>query len=265
MVRLGQGLLTMLAVLLSLCGGASLLQAAPERPVVAVIIDDLGDRPEAGRRAVQLPGPVAAAFLPHAPHTRRLAALARGEGKEVLVHMPMQPVNGMDPGPGALTLDMDETRFRETVGRALQAVPGAVGMNNHMGSLITQHPGHMTWLMALLREHRRDMLYVDSRTTSRTVAIAMARESRVAHLQRDVFLDHHRNPERILQQFHRLVAHARRHGTAVGIGHPYPQTLVLLERELPRLETWYGVELVSLRELRRRRSGIPGGGIPSDR
>lgn len=225
----------------------------PRTPAISLIIDDLGDRLVEGRRVVGLPGPVVAAFLPDTPHALLLSEAAHHSGKEVLVHMPMQAVNGTDPGRGALTLDMDEQQFHEAVMAALAAVPLASGLNNHMGSLITQHPGHMAWLMDILRDSQRDMLFVDSRTTARSVAVRLAREAGVAHLQRDVFLDHDPDPASILREFHRLLARARRDGTAVGIGHPYPQTVDMLEEQLPRLATEYGVELVSLRELLERR------------
>ncbi|MEX0732612.1 MAG: divergent polysaccharide deacetylase family protein [Aquisalimonadaceae bacterium] len=226
---------------------------APRMPAITLIIDDLGDRLPEGWRVVELPGPVVAALLPDTPHARELAKAARRAGKEVLIHMPMQAINGADPGPGALTLDMDEQQFHDVVQRALTTVPGASGMNNHMGSLITQHPGHMAWLMAMLRDHDSDMVFVDSRTTSRSVATAIARENGVAHVQRDVFLDHDPDPASIRRELHRLLARARRDGTAIGIGHPYPQTLDVLEEELPRLAADFGVELISLRDLMERR------------
>lgn len=233
----------LLVVLLGLAGGPVGAQA----PRIAIVIDDLGDRLAEGRAALDLPGRLTYAMLPHTPHAARLAREAHAAGKEVMLHQPMQAVVGQPLGPGGVTLDMSERRFRETVRANLRAVPHVAGLNNHMGSLLTQHPGHMTWLMALLREERVGY-FLDSRTTAGTVAERMAREQDVATGRRHVFLDHDRDEAAIAREFRRLTEHARRQGQAIAIGHPYPETLAVLARELGDLER-HGVELVTVGEL----------------
>ncbi|MGE0080577.1 MAG: divergent polysaccharide deacetylase family protein [Thiohalomonadaceae bacterium] len=198
------------------------------------MIDDVGDRLDLGRRAAALPAPVTLAFLPHTPFAARLAHEAHAAGKEIMLHLPMESVVPRPLGPGGVTLHMDEAQVRRTLEEDLAAIPHVRGINNHMGSLLTPHPGHMAWLMDALRT-RGDLYFIDSRTTARSVAVAMAREHGVPHLVRDVFLDPDPAPERIAAQWARAVALAREHGQAVVIGHPYPETLALLERELPRL------------------------------
>jgi len=217
-----------------------------QQPVIALIIDDLGDHRAQGLRSIALQGPVAVAVIPGTAHGRMLARAARDNGKEVLVHMPMQAINGADPGPGALTLDMDEQQVVGALAAALQQVPGATGLNNHMGSLITRHPGHMTWVMDWLGSLTPALFFIDSRTTAATVAAGIARDRGIAHSQRDVFLDHSRDPAHMEREFRRLIGLAKRNGSAVGIGHPYPETLELLERKLPGLEEQHGVRLVPL-------------------
>ena len=220
---------------------------AASPPRIALVIDDLGADLEAGRRVLGLPGPLTCAFLPHTPHAATLAEAAHADGKEVILHQPMQAMDNLPLGPGGVYLDTTERDFRETVTANLAAVPHAVGINNHMGSLLTRHPGHMTWLMTLMRE--RDAGYfLDSRTTAATVAERMAREQGVPTVRRDVFLDHQVDRDAIHAQFRRLVALAHRQGFAVGIGHPHPETLAVLERELTRLQA-HGVVLVPLSEL----------------
>ncbi len=233
------------ALLLGLAGAAS---AGEGLPMMTLIIDDMGDRLPEGNRVAGLPGPVVCAMLPHTAHARRLADTCNDAGKEVMLHLPMQAMNGAPLGPGGVTLDMDREAFQAQFEDSLASVPHAIAVNNHMGSLLTQHPGHMTWLMELLAE-RGGMIFVDSRTTARTVAQRMAEEQNVPNVRRDVFLDHDRDEAAITEQFHRLVALARERGAAVGIGHPYPETLAVLERELPELERRYGVELVPLNRL----------------
>ncbi len=214
-------------------------------PEIAIIIDDMGDRLAEGLRATRLPGSVANAILPDTPHAKRLAEAAHREGKEVLLHLPMESTQGNPLGPGAVTLNMTHGEFQQTVEHDLQAIPHVTGINNHMGSLITQHPGHMQWLMEAMRHHP-SLFFVDSRTTDRTVAQQLAEENAVRSSRRDIFLDDDVDPAAIEAQFERLIAVAKRTGSAIGIGHPYPETLALLEARLPQLHQRDGVHLVSV-------------------
>lgn len=219
--------------------------------VISIIVDDLGYQHEGGQRVVALPGPVACSVLPHTPYGERLAQAAHLAGKEVLLHLPMQAVNDKDPGLGALTLETNEEELRRLLHANLDAVPHAVGVNNHMGSLLTRHPGHMAWLMRNLRDDPRPLFFVDSMTSSQSVALRLARENAVPATSRDLFLDRDPDPEVIAEQFERLVTLALERGAAVAIGHPYPGTLDVLERELPRLAE-RGVRLISVAEFIRR-------------
>jgi polysaccharide deacetylase 2 family uncharacterized protein YibQ len=145
-----------------------------------------------------------------------------------------------------LTLDMTEREFRQTVRDDLAAVPHAGGINNHRGSLLTRHPGHMAWLMQDLQ--RWELFFVDSRTIAATVARRLALEYHVPSTERRVFLDNVRNAGAIPAQFRRLLEIARREGTALGIGHPHPETLALLREELTRFDD-DDVRLVSVSHL----------------
>lgn len=217
----------------------------PERsaPVISLVIDDLGAHWSGGLRTVRLPGPVACAFLPHTAYAPRLAQEAYNHTKEVIVHLPMQSELHRTLGPGGLVLDMEETQFVRTVQQGLDSVPYAIGASNHMGSLLTRHPGHMRWLMQELKRRGRGWFFVDSRTTAATVANQVAVESSVPSVQRDVFLDATPARAAISAQFDRLLAIARQRGSALGIGHPHAETLSVLEEALPRLEA-QGIRLV---------------------
>jgi uncharacterized protein len=248
-VRAGQA--ACIAALLTLLSGDGLAGGAPAARI-AIIIDDLGDRPAEGAQVAALPGAVTCAILPHTPHGVRLAHACRESGKEVMLHLPLEATNDNHLlGPGSIELDMDEARFVATLEAALASVPSAVGVNNHMGSLLTRHPGHMTWLMQGLQQ--RAMFFVDSRTTPQSVAYDMAREQAVPAAKRDVFLDRYREREAIEAEFDRLVELARRQGHAIAIGHPYPETLEVLHERLPGLEA-LGVRLVPTSEIVRART-----------
>ena len=222
---------------------------AGDPPSISIIIDDIGYRHDQDLRALELPGAVALAILPHSPHAREMSELASGRGKDVLLHLPMEPAAPSMShfmGPGALLLDMDHDEFTRTLLEALDSVPHAVGVNNHMGSLLTRHTGRMEWLMDSLRLHGK--FYVDSMTSSLSVAGKVAMRRNVPHLRRDVFLDNLQDPGDIRDQFARLIDLAHRRGHALAIGHPHPSTLEVLEQELTALHR-RGVRLVGLREL----------------
>ncbi len=239
-------------LLLGLCSAAGLAADSshpPSRaPTIALIVDDLGDKLVEGERAVALPGPIACAFLPRTPYAAQLAERAHVARKEVMLHLPMQSVEARPLGPDGLTLDMTRGELVATLSDALDSLPHVSGVNNHMGSLLTRHPGHMLWVMQELRR-RGDLFFIDSRTTAATVAQQIAAETGVPNLRRNVFLDADRAPASIRAQFARLLAIARREGIALGIGHPYPETLAFLEQALPQLSAGEHVKLVSVRAL----------------
>lgn len=218
-------------------------------PAIALIIDDLGNQRAPGRRAVQLPGPVACAFLPNGPFTRELARRAHAGHKEVMLHLPMQALEteARQPEAAELTLDMTRNQFRKTIEQDIAAVPHVIGLNNHQGSLLTQHPGNMAWLMQTISEHR-NLFFVDSRTTSATVARQLAQEYGIPNSERNVFLDNEAAPGAVREKFRELVRMARRDGTALGIGHPHPATLDVLVDELNNLGE-LGVQLIPVQNL----------------
>lgn len=232
-----------------LLGGYTAAAADDPRARIAVVIDDLGHNLEHGRRVIRLPGGVACAVLPHTPYDDALAREAYAEGKEVILHLPMESADNADPGPGAVYTNMGAERILSALASGLQSVPHAVGVSNHMGSLLTERIEPMRALMTALAQ-RPGLLFLDSRTSPRSVAARVAAEEGVPHLARDVFLDNERDPQAVARQFARLLELAHTHGAALGIGHPYPETMALLERELPRL-AGYGVALVPLKELLR--------------
>lgn len=219
-------------------------------PEIAIIIDDLGTHLEAGRRVMQLPGPVACSFLPYGAYTDELAQLAHRHNKEVMLHLPMATVDGHRLDAGGLTLDMTEQVFLATLQSDIARVPHVSGINNHMGSLLTRHPGHMLWLMRAM-QNQPEWFFVDSRTTKYTVARQVAYENGVPSVSRDVFLDDDVSPEAVQREFQRLLGLARRNGSALGIGHPHPSTLAVLQRELTQLSK-HGVTLVPVARLVQR-------------
>lgn len=217
-------------------------------PRIALIIDDLGYALLAGERAINLPGPVACAVLPGTPRAMHLAEAAYASGKEVLLHLPLQAQSNHNPAePGGLHLDMSRAEFTRTFIADIEAIPHAIGVSSHRGSLLTRHPGHMHWLMEEIR-NRGDLFFVDSYTTAASIALRLAHETGVPAAKRDVFLDPDQSPETVVREFARLKKLAQLNGFALGIGHPYPATLAFLEQELPKLRD-DGFELISISAL----------------
>jgi len=219
------------------------IAAADTTPRIVIIIDDLGYHVDAGLRAIELPGPVSYAVLPATPNSRVLALLAHQRGKEVLLHLPFESQDRENRDePGAITLDMSRAAFHEAFASALASVPHAIGVSNHRGSLLTRHPGHMSWLMEEIAAHD-GMFFVDSYTTHQSVAMQIAAEQGIAAARRHVFLDNDRSATALENAFAELTERARRDGLAVAIGHPYPETLAFLEARLTELDA-ERVELV---------------------
>lgn len=221
------------------------LTAAAEsvnQAAVTIIIDDLGYNLNYGMRAVALPGPVTFAVLPFSPHSKELAEAAHRQGKEIMLHMPMDNGNHKPLGPGGLTEQLSPSAFTNRLEQAIRSIPHISGVNNHMGSKLTQNPLKMNWVMNSLKQH--SLYFVDSRTSAGSVAGSTAQQQHIPSLDRDVFLDHDPRPAAIDAQFRRLIRIAKRNGSAVAIGHPYPSTLGYLENVIPKLDAM-GIRLVS--------------------
>lgn len=229
-------------------GIEGLEDAAAGRVRIALIIDDLGHVRQPGQRAIALSGPVACAILPHTPYASSIAREAHLAGKEVMLHLPLQAVAEFEAtGLGTIKIDTTEAQLMRIFDANIDSIPHVVGVNNHMGSMLTQHPGHMNWLMGALKA-RGNLFFVDSYTSDASVALQMAREHGVPSTRRDVFLDNVQTHTAVAREFQRLITLARQRGSAVGIGHPYPVTLNFLESILPRLAS-QGIDLVPVREL----------------
>ena len=236
------------------CAFASSVFITPSALLAAelvLVVDDVGYHLDRARRLVDLPGNITLGMLPFAPHTPQIARQARRMNKEVILHQPMEPI----PAPhvrserGTLTMAMTPERFESQFARALANVPEAVGVNNHTGSLLTQHREPMNLLMGNIQ--RRGLFFLDSRTTPRTVAETTAREWRVPTLRRDVFLDHDPSTAAISEAYDQALRVARRKGYAVVIAHPYRTTLDFLEGELAELPA--DITLTSLGNLLNKR------------
>lgn len=210
---------------------------------MVIIIDDLGHSLYRGKKAIDLPGNITYAVIPFTNFARELAERAHDHGKEVMVHAPMSTVDNDPLGTGGLTANLSRGEFNSRLNDALDDVPHAQGINNHMGSDLTQRRMQMGWLMQELRW--QDLYFVDSRTSGRSVAAAVATEFNVPNLSREIFLDNELDTAAIARQFRQAVARSKKYGQAVVIGHPHPETIAYLKSALPALRD-EGIELVTV-------------------
>ncbi|PCJ49379.1 MAG: hypothetical protein COA74_05835 [Gammaproteobacteria bacterium] len=219
----------------------------PAPAKITIIIDDLGNNHLLGLRAAKLPSQVALSILPHTNFSRELAELGHQRGMDILLHQPMESETNVNLlGPGSLLSSMNREEFNGILEDNLKVVPYAIGLNNHMGSLLTADQQKMNWLMEELK--LRGLFFIDSRTSSKTIAENTARRWQLPTRGRKVFLDHLDQPEAIAQQFQRLVKLAKREGHAIAIAHPRLNTLTFLENKLSRLDQAQ-FELISVSEL----------------
>ena len=222
------------------------LALAQDKPRIALIMDDLGYNSARGQAVLELPAAITCAVIPQAPQSPHLAREAIAAGKEVMLHLPMATRDNAPLDKGGLRNGMSPEQVRATVRAALERIPQAMGANNHMGSVITTRAEIMRPVMRELASHQR--YFIDSLTTPESIAAEMARRMQLPSASRDVFLDNNKDALRINEQFNKLVAKARRQGDAIGIAHPYPETITYLQKVLPLLPEM-GVELVPVSRL----------------
>jgi uncharacterized protein len=196
-------------------------------PQVAIIIDDMGYHESIGKKLLALPFELTYSFLPFAPYTRQMERAAYRLGKTVFLHLPLQPKgNEWDPGPGALVLGDSPVVQKNKLEKCLEEVPHAVGMNNHMGSLYTENEKAMTRLMHNIAG--RKLFFVDSYTSSGSIAFRIAQEQDIKSARRDVFLDNTLDEKKICAQLEKLVIIAEKYGVGIGIAHPHQVTVEAL-------------------------------------
>lgn len=230
--------------------------APHDRPIIAIVLDDVGVVKSHAEQAIDLPPEITLSFMTYAPHVAELAQKARAKGHELMVHVPMEPLReAADPGPKALRVGNSEAEILERLRWGLDRFDGYVGINNHMGSRFTQDQRGMRVVMQELR--RRNLLFLDSKTIATSVGDQVATEAGVPHVLRDVFLDDDMSGAAVLRQLALAERVARENGHAIAIGHPHPATIAAIKAWLPRAKA-AGFIIAPLSTVAKRRLGASG-------
>jgi uncharacterized protein len=205
------------------------------RPLVAVVIDDLGLDRTRTAEVIRLPGPLTLSFMTYANDLAHQTEIARRSGHELFLHVPMEAVDRReDPGPHGLFTSQSRDEILEQLHWGLARFDGFVGINNHMGSKFTADANSMAPVMAELRA--RGLAFLDSRTSSASTGVRLAVAYGVPHAARDVFLDDDQTPAAIAKELARTEQVARQHGSAIAIGHPHDATIAALKSWLPQVD-----------------------------
>ncbi|EPB3977633.1 divergent polysaccharide deacetylase family protein [Yersinia enterocolitica] len=200
---------------------------------LSIVIDDFGYRPQNENKVLQMPLPISVAILPNAPYAKEMAIKAHNQGREILIHLPMAPLSKQPLERDTLQPSMSSEQIQRIIRQAVNNVPYATGMNNHMGSAMTSSLPGMQKVMQVLDHYQ--LYFLDSVTIGNSQASRAAEGTGVKVIKRKVFLDDSQNEAAIRQQFNRAIELARRNGSAIAIGHPHPATIKVLQQMLPQL------------------------------
>jgi len=217
-------------------------------PKVAIVIDDIGGEDKISKELLRWDFPITFAILPFTPFSKRLAGEAHRQGKEVILHLPMEPWGypQIRPGEGVLLEEMDEARLLRQLSKDIEAVPYISGVSNHMGSRLTEDSEKMKIVFSELK--RRGLFFLDSRTTPQTIGLQVAQSVGLKAMERSIFIDNSSTAEDIKRQLDQLMELSLSKGKAIGIGHPHPSTLKSIKEMIPKMKE-KGIEVVPLSEV----------------
>lgn len=205
-------------------------------PKVAIIIDDMGYDVKIAKKFLELDGPFTFAVLPKAPFNTTIVEAAHAKGFEIMIHLPMEPKEypKVNPGPGALLTSMDPDQLIAQLNENLSGIPYIKGVNNHMGSGMTNSSSRMRQIFTILK--KRGLFFIDSRTSSDTICRSSAKLLKLPFAERDIFIDHLTEPQFIRGQIDKLIRRAQKNGQAVGIAHPHSITYDVMQTFFPQLK-----------------------------
>ena len=218
--------------LATLCG-ALVFTLNVQAAKLAILFDDFGYQAKNENQVLKMPVNVSVAIFPNAPDSHEMMEKAHQQGREILIHLPMQPLSKQPLEKNTLTPDMSSQEVKRIVDQAIASIPYAVGINNHQGSKMTSSLSGMQNVIQAMAPHH--LFFLDSMTIAGTKSVQAAQGTSVKVIKRNVFLDDVQTNAEIRHQFQRAIALARRNGFAIAIGHPHPTTVAAVQQELASL------------------------------
>ena len=211
-----------------------------EKPKVVIIVDDLGFKKEPIDKLLEIPAQLSFAVLPNLPYSKYAAEMAYKNGRDVILHLPMEPTDSsghaaVDAGEDVLLMGLPKDKILDKLEKNLSSIPYIKGVNNHMGSKFTEN----TELMELVLEKikSKGFFFVDSRTSETTVGFKIAKKLGIKTAERDIFLDEgSQRSDYIRSQIEKLINVSKEKGYAIGICHPYPDTVKVLSEVIPDIQ-----------------------------
>ena len=229
---------------------------APEQQIplentyrVSIVIDDLGENYKIFKKLLAMHTPFTFSILPFQTHSIRIANEAYEKGREVILHLPLEPKDSFNNSinHGTLLTSMRKEQLLAQLERNINAVPHISGVSSHMGSKFTEDKAKMEILLKAIKE--KGLYFLDSRTTKKTVGYALAKNMGIKTAQRDLFIDNDKDPLSIEEQLKSILPLAKNiGGNTIAIGHPYPPTINALEKTIPILEE-RGIKIVPLSQM----------------
>ncbi len=216
-------------------------------PSIAIIIDDIGFDPKIADAISKIDKNFTISILPGSPSGRQIAKKLHSKGMEIILHQPMEPLEypSVDPGYGAILSNMKPADIVKILNRNLDALPQVSGVNNHMGSKLTQLNQPMEKIFEVLK--KRELFFIDSLTSNDSTARQSAERIQILFASRDIFLDNIKDKKYIKKQLMLLVKIAKQRGRAIAIGHPYNETFTVLKEEIPAIRK--SVKIVPVSQL----------------
>lgn len=215
---------------------------------LAIIIDDMGSSMNEARSLAAINVPLTFSIIPGLRVDTEVAEYASLHGIETMIHVPMQskrwPSQRLEPN--GLLVTMADGEIQERITGFVQQFPGAVGVNNHMGSELTEHEDKMISVLQILK--KSNLFFIDSVTSPESVGVNVAHRLGVRSARRNVFLDNELNRKYIIGQLNQAVRLAKKNGSAIAICHPHQATITALAAYLPGLAS-QGIRLVPASQL----------------
>lgn len=211
-------------------------------PKLVIIIDDVTTKSQL-RKIKNLGYKVTPSILPPTPSHSESAKIVNNL-PFYMIHFPLEAQNFNAAEKYTLRTTDSYEKIEKRVAEVRAWYPDALYTNNHTGSKFTSNEKSMNYLLTALKKH--GFIFMDSRTTAKSVVKNLVPKYGMPYIGRNIFIDNEKDFNYIQNQLKKAVKIAKKNGTSIAIGHPYPITLEVLNKSK---ELFKGLDLIYLDEL----------------